>query len=499
MDAIYKTYCKEIFLNFYNYCLTSKEESINEIREIKFSKESFPLLSKVQDLLCLIPAKLLSRATNSKNSIEANRFNQLLHEVKNYEAKLAKDVFEKYWLELILSHLYVYIIPNPDEADSLLIRQEGNLKNLSKEDTDSLSFHSADYKIKKHISKKLTTNEIYQYEYEGVRDFRMRERSFLMILKGFSSSTPFFYAAMKNKFNHRAIRGGGLYLKWKKIGIIIDPGINYVENLHNNQLSIKDINTIIVTHNHIDHNGDLSEIDDLIYQLYGKDSNHISVYWDQSTATDMRGKIQKNLSSCYRLLPDKEIVLGDNDIVFETIKTHHIFSPQNNKYEEDTFALKFKLLENGVIKKTIGYTSDSKYFDELGVFFKDCDIIIVNISETEDKDYACTEAKKNHLGFMGCRDLISSCKNNEVSPIFIVSEFWAGKGGDIRMELVHQLREKTGIDKIYPGDIGNLFFLDRPTFLCNNCRTEEALDSLRVVKMGIDFSPIFLICKHCSM
>lgn len=99
------------------------------------------------------------------------------------------------------------------------------------------------------------------------RDFRLDKRSYLMILKGFSSSTPFFYSALKDGFYKSPIKRGGFFLKWRGYGLVIDPGINFMENMHQNGLSLKDINGIIFTHDHIDHNGDLMTIDDLASQF----------------------------------------------------------------------------------------------------------------------------------------------------------------------------------------------------------------------------------------
>ena len=44
---------------------------------------------------------------------------------------------------------------------------------------------------------------------------------------------------------------------------MVDPGINFMENMHFTGLNINDINAVLVTHDHIDHNGDLPAIDDL--------------------------------------------------------------------------------------------------------------------------------------------------------------------------------------------------------------------------------------------
>ncbi len=60
--------------------------------------------------------------------------------------------------------------------------------------------------------------------------------------------------------------GGGFYINVKGKGIVIDPGLNFVENFKNAQYTFDDIDTILITHAHNDHTADIESILTLLYK-----------------------------------------------------------------------------------------------------------------------------------------------------------------------------------------------------------------------------------------
>ena len=346
------------------------------------------------------------------------------------------------------------------------------------------------------------------------RDFRLNNRSFLVVLKGSGSSVPFFSSALRERFHDVPIKGGGMFIKWKGYGLVVDPGINFMDNMHARGLHINDINAVIVTHNHIDHNGDLSRIDDMASQL---ERTNIVLYVDKDTETANRGQMSMLKPENWHGLDLGLDVLLNNgediteDIHMDIFPTQHILKKgvkigkEKDDYEKTTYALKMTFKDNGVARAIVGFTSDTQYLDELGDFFRECDYIVANISETNEDDYLRQVLKDTHLGYTGCAKLLEACKTSSAkgaltggNTIFILSEFWAGKG-DVRRELVRSLREKTKYDYIYPGDVGMLFFLDQPTFLCDFCNGEEVIDHLHTIRSGPEYSILRNICEHCIL
>lgn len=86
------------------------------------------------------------------------------------------------------------------------------------------------------------------------------EGNFLIILKRWNSYTPLLSGGPYHC-------GGGYFLKWEKIGVAIDPGIDYIHNLYKAGLNILDIDIIIITHDHIDHEYSLGGIITLLFEL----------------------------------------------------------------------------------------------------------------------------------------------------------------------------------------------------------------------------------------
>jgi hypothetical protein len=283
-----------------------------------------------------------------------------------------------------------------------------------------------------------------------------------------------------------------------------------MENMHMAGLNVRDIDIIIVTHNHIDHNGDLTTIDDIAGHLKKK---NIVLYMDKMTKEDFEGRLE-NFAEENRKTVDfskglSEFCVGTkNDILIKAIPTKHIKDRENKYLEDTTYAVKITLQENKTVKAVIGFTSDTRYLKELSEEFKDCDYIIANFSETRQEDYLKKEAKETHLGYTGCYNLIKDCNTERSTeekhaivagnPRYIISEFWAGKG-DVRKEFVRRLRQETKYDYIYPGDIGMFFFLDQPTFLCGLCKCERGLEQLHIIRPGAEYSLISNVCNECIL
>lgn len=79
---------------------------------------------------------------------------------------------------------------------------------------------------------------------------------FFEVLRRWNSYTPII----------RDGRGGGYYLKVNDIGIVIDPGFNFIKNFMEAGHSFLEIDIILITHAHDDHTSDLESILNLHYR-----------------------------------------------------------------------------------------------------------------------------------------------------------------------------------------------------------------------------------------
>lgn len=62
------------------------------------------------------------------------------------------------------------------------------------------------------------------------------------------------------------VKGGGYFLLWKGKGIVIDPGFDFISNFYGEGFSLEDIDAIVVTHAHPDHDGDFTNLTSLVYK-----------------------------------------------------------------------------------------------------------------------------------------------------------------------------------------------------------------------------------------
>ena len=190
----------------------------------------------------------------------------------------------------------------------------------------------------------------------------------------------------------------------------------------------------------------------------------------------------------------------DKSVTAEYFETEHIIDDEGTYIGGASYGLKITCEGDNSEKISIGITSDTRYLDVLPDILRDCKYIVANFSETSKADYEEGTEKENHLGYSGCLKLIKECnvKSTLSEPIYIISEFWGGKG-DVRREIVRKLRENSGYKKVIPGDIGMTFMLDNDTFLCDFCGKETKVEEIRVVRQKGDYSGLSLLCNECVM
>jgi len=102
----------------------------------------------------------------------------------------------------------------------------------------------------------------------------------LWILQQWNSFTPLLTAVGSDA------RGGGYFLEWRGRGIVIDPGIDFRRNFLEAGRVILDIDAIILTHNHLDHVGDVIPLLTLIHEyndLHPDDPHAVSMVLSPST------------------------------------------------------------------------------------------------------------------------------------------------------------------------------------------------------------------------
>lgn len=345
--------------------------------------------------------------------------------------------------------------------------------------------------------------QMYYYQARMNEDnARKNLHNSFLLLKGFSSSTPTIYSAA---FDSECL-GGGLYMNYNGIGIVIDPGIGFVHSMHKHGIYINDIHFVIITHDHYDHNADAEAISSLLYDYNNYNErrsrifkdvfklNHIKkheIQWivDSSTANKLKGKIEpvKKLKD-YVGENKKSLTKDIHGIRLSAIKTKHIKNGES-------FSLFLELLY-GDKWFQVGYTSDTPFFPELPAFFNDTDLLVFHVSDLYRKDVKGIKDKSNHLGYNGSIKLLK----NVNAKLVVASEFCC-TNGDFRMSfmksIVNEIKKNKDISFL-PGEIGLKIYMPGQEVECSLCKRKISIKEINVIAPEIPFGKIKYTCRHCA-
>lgn len=340
----------------------------------------------------------------------------------------------------------------------------------------------------------------YQNGLNGSKE-RRRLNNKLLCLKGFSSSTPTIHSATFSS----DCAGGGLYINYQGVGIVVDPGIGFVKSMHKHGIFITDINVIIITHDHLDHNADAAVLSSLLhdYNTYTQRKNKIvkeifntksdkphEIIWiaDGETKNKLSKQVENLIPLRKYLGRQKQIFSRNNDIKLSAVQTEHI---RGNK---ETYGIKISLKYNG-ITVNLGYTSDTGYFTGLADYYRDVDLLIFNISDIYKKDVKGIKDKHSHLGYNGSLKLLQESG----AKVAIASEFCC-TNGDIRVKLVKILKEEISTESkcdVFPGEIGLNIDLPSLKVECCICKNKVFAEDVKIVAPEKEYERIQYICGNC--
>lgn len=386
--------------------------------------------------------------------------------------------------------------PWAERWERLTARQKQNRKKL-------LNAHSANIEklYASNIIKELRpavdhhkkiVHDYYRMHLE--REQFIGKDHYFINLKGMSSSTPILY---NNTFGTR-LRGGGFYFRWNMYGIVVDPGLHFVTNMHECGLGISDIDAVIITHDHLDHMGDMLLLDDLEYQI----KEYKTIQWYVCREVYEAERLNKN--NMHLVSQRGEYDLSPF-VSFKAIETRHIKSiSECSGYLPTTFGCVFTLKAykspsgKQVNERVIGYTSDTTYWDGMEKDYDNTDMLIANISSVRENDLLMEEQNELHLGFSGCVKMLLGF--SQAPRFFLLSEFWNGIE-DIRFPVSKQLRRtahRKGMDTtVVPAELGMEIDLACMGVRCSSCGTWAK--KIFIIKPNSAFGEIYYVCENCAI
>ncbi len=264
----------------------------------------------------------------------------------------------------------------------------------------------------------------------------------LIVLRDWNSFSPILRQELRNQGGPGPDerRGGGYFLVWKGHGIVIDPGVDFVTQLYRKGLSIADVDTVVVTHCHLDHTRDVESLVDLNYRY--NQAKGIKPHTANTTFRQLRfllcdsalTRYSEYLKTSGCCLTPMQLQRGGKAaritdfIKMRAIPVSHF---DINGRDNEAIGLVFLLKEKGRPALRVGITSDSKWMKSLSKSFKGCDVVIAHLGtievgeETPEIDKFgeatgfLTTDLKNHLGTKGCFRLLQRVK----PKIFVMGEF----------------------------------------------------------------------------
>jgi tetratricopeptide (TPR) repeat protein/ribonuclease BN (tRNA processing enzyme) len=321
------------------------------------------------------------------------------------------------------------------------------------------------------------------------------------VLRGWSSAVTLLEGSDEGHW-----RGGGYFLKWQDHGIVVDPGFDFLDNFHDAGFHAREIDAVLVSHDHSDHNFDLRSVDDLRYEVYRR-----------STEPAENGSRRPTLRKCQIVIDeDTARAFGDGsgshrDCAFRFSKadfqrnrwlaaettglplTIQHFPVQHGDDVPHAVGIRLHLDRDGEPPFVIGYTGDTCYFDGLADRLHGCDLLIAHISQPDPREFSDESFMKEvHLGYNGATKLI-----REVQPkLTLIGEFWAGLA-DLRVDLIHGLRLRTGVDIIFPAGLGFHLRLPSLEIECTECKKPTHFSQIRIAPPTSPFGPLGFLCQRC--
>lgn len=249
---------------------------------------------------------------------------------------------------------------------------------------------------------------------------------------------------------------GGFYFRWNNKGIVINPGTNFLDNFHQQGLHIKDIDYVIVSGDHPDTYSDIKEIYDLNYQLnkVNPELQIINYYLSQkayqalSRTLKPNFKQERNTVHCLELFLDSPDVekaeLGEGItlnyfpvLTQDTFFQNPLIKEERNPKIPACLGIRFDL--KTVADKTplrIGYVSNAPWSPLLAHHLGHCELLITGFGNTNPNDYGKLKYNDDCLGYYGSYSLLE-----EINPKVLLCTEFDGNEGDIRIEVVKQLRQ----------------------------------------------------------
>ncbi|MFA5105158.1 MAG: MBL fold metallo-hydrolase [Candidatus Margulisiibacteriota bacterium] len=289
----------------------------------------------------------------------------------------------------------------------------------------------------------------------------------LKTLHKWNSSSPLFSSNIS--------QGGGYLLTLKNhLGavkaIAIDPGYGFIDIFRDIDLSIIDLDGIIITHDHDDHTESMESILSLLAKYNDNvphnKIHHLDVFGSAGVMLKYQGLFNaldplgsKEIN--FRLMtPGSTIEHVDHTSLAEkygcVIHVKQAFHEELWTHQESAVGV---VIETSIMDKNdrtirIGITGDTRYESGLGEQYQDCQVLLFNIGSLEKEE---GKLLTQHLGLIGSINLLKEARPH----LAVVTEFgeeFRGKRVTVSSVIEEWAKPMEGLTpdndfKVIPADI----------------------------------------------
>jgi hypothetical protein len=247
-----------------------------------------------------------------------------------------------------------------------------------------------------------TRRDLDQYFDEPQEGNSASARDELLVLRRWSSYSPLLSGE-----GHETV-GGGYLFHWQDHCVAVDPGVGFIRNLHGRRFRAYDIDTVVMTHQHVDHCADFEPLLSLfkrhaslhkdsgqkkqvtvLYTLSGRER------WQNSLLhklyLDEQGRLLTppggvSAAGCPTPIADSQITVQPTPLYGHRDAGDEAAGDRKPTGVGVVFQLRKEKDRDWL--RTVGFTSDTGYMDAGGEpvsgYFQGCDIVVVHVSTIAD-------------------------------------------------------------------------------------------------------------------
>jgi tetratricopeptide (TPR) repeat protein/ribonuclease BN (tRNA processing enzyme) len=253
--------------------------------------------------------------------------------------------------------------------------------------------------------------------------------------------------------------GGGYFLWWQGWGAVIDPGLGFGKGFREADFVPRNISSVIVTHHHIDHTGDMLPIVTCIFEMNETGKPHEVDFLLAPGAFSSFADLVAYLpgSRSVQLLRPGEgttvILPGQGKAEVKAVQAIH---RDLTGRTDAAIGLRVDLQSTDGKRCRIGISGDTRYVDnsdKTAEIYKDVDLMILHIGSIYPSDVGDEDKESWHLGFSGTINIIEDIKKvsgASWNPLILISE-WGEELSAYRTEICEIISNEVNL-QVWPAE-----------------------------------------------